>query len=138
MWSNASHDFLGTLVNYWELGSLIMPGTSRLSSERASSILREVPPEKAFYFYRAVGSPLNVSAKSLKEFVERIATVDPASLAFHSERKDFEGWVSMLGDGELSKKLAVVRTARLRDEPLRTRLYTTTRSRLEQLSRLEA
>jgi len=115
-----------------------MPGTSRLSSERASSILREVPPEKAFYFYRAVGSPLNVSAKSLKEFVERIATVDPASLAFHSERKDFEGWVSMLGDGELSKRLAGVRTARLRDEPLRMRLYDTTKSRLEQLSQLEA
>jgi len=115
-----------------------MPETSRLSSEQVTSILREVPPEKAFFFYRAVGSPLYVSARSLKEFVERLATVEPASLTFHSERRDFESWVSMLGDGELSKKLAVVRTARLRDEPLRTRLYTTTRSRLEQLSRLEA
>ena len=79
-----------------------------------------------------------VSARSLKEFVERIATVEPASLAFHSERRDFESWISMLGDGELSKKLAGLRAARLRDESLRMRLYDTTRSRLEQLSELEA
>ena len=138
MWPNASHDFLWAVVNYWELGSPVMPATSRLSPEQASSILREVPPEKAFFFYRAVGSPLYVSARSLKEFVERIATVEPASLAFHSERRDFESWISMLGDGELSKKLAGLRTARLRDESLRMRLYDTTRSRLEQLSELEA
>ena len=138
MWSNASHDFLGAFVIYRELDSSVMPGTPRSSSERASSILREVPPEKAFYFYRGVGIPLNVSARSLKEFLERIATVEPASLAFHSDRKDFESWVSMLGDVELSKKLAGVRTARLRDEPLRTRLYNTTKNRLEQLSQLEA
>ena len=113
-----------------------MPGVSRVSSERASTILREVLPEKAFYFYRAVGSPLNVSASSLKEFLQRISTVEPVSLAFHSDRKDFESWVSMLGDDELSKRLAGVRGARLRDESLRTRLYSTTKTRLDQLTQL--
>jgi len=79
---------------------------------------------------------LNVSASSLKEFLQRISTVEPVSLAFHSNRKDFESWVSMLGDDELSKKLAGVRGARLRDEPLRTRLYSTTKNRLDQLTQL--
>ena len=113
-----------------------MPGASRVSTERASTILREVPPEKAFYFYREVGRPLNVSASSLKEFLQRISIVEPVSLAFHSDRKDFEGWVSMLGDDELSKKLAGVRGARLQDEPLRMRLYSTTKTRLDQLTQL--
>jgi hypothetical protein len=113
-----------------------MPSTPRLNSERASKILREVPPEKAFYFYRAIGKPLDVSARSLREFLDRIATVEPVSLSFHSDRRDFESWVSMLGDDDLSRKLAGVRIAKLRDEPLRTRLCDTTKSRLEQLSQL--
>ena len=115
---------------------LAMTNGYRMSSARASTILREVPPEKAFYFYRAIDKPLHVSARSLTEFLERISTVEPASLAFHSNRKDFENWISMLGDDDLAKKLAGVRGARLRDEPLRTRLYSTTKDRVDQLSRL--
>ena len=113
-----------------------MTNGSRMSSARASSILREVPPEKAFYFYKDIDSPLHISARSLTEFLERISTVEPASLAFHSNRKDFENWTSMLGDDDLAKKLAGVRGAKLRDEPLRTRLCNTTKNRVEQLSRL--
>jgi uncharacterized protein DUF5752 len=112
-----------------------MPNATGMNSERASNILREVPPEKAFYFFRGIDNPLNVSARSLKEFLERITTVEPASLAFHSERRDFESWVSMLGDDDLAKKLGGVRGSQLRDEPLRTRLYNTTKNRMEQLSR---
>jgi len=136
MWFNGGNDFLGTSVNYLLGRFPAMPGASRVSTERASTILREVPPEKAFYFYREVGRPLNVSASSLKEFLQRISTVEPVSLAFHSDRKDFEGWVSMLGDDELSKKLAGVRGARLQDEPLRMRLYSTIKTRLDQLTQL--
>jgi hypothetical protein len=112
-----------------------MPGALRISSEQASAILRELPPDKAFYFYREVNSPLNVSAGSLREFLARITTVEPASLAFHSGRGDFESWVSMLGDDELAKKLAGVRGSRLKDESLRTRLYATTKTRVDQLAR---
>ena len=136
MWSHGGHDFLGASVNY-SLGRVpTMPGAFRVSSERASTILREVSPEKAFYFYKEVGSPLNVSASSLKEFLQRISTVEPVSLTFHSDRKDFESWVSMLGDDELSKRLAGVRGAGLQDEALRTRLYSTTKTRLNQLTQL--
>ena len=136
MWSHVGHDFLWKSVNYLLARFQAMPGASSVSSERASTILREVSSEKAFYFYRAVGSPLNVSASSLKEFLQRISTVEPVSLVFHSDRKDFESWVSMLGDVELSTKLAGIRGARLRDEPLRTRLYGTTKTRLNQLTQL--
>jgi len=136
MWPHRSHDFLWISVTYLLAGFSAMPSASRVSSEQASTILREVPPEKAFYFYSAVGSPLNVSAGSLGEFLQRISIVEPVSLAFHSDRKDFESWVSMLGDDELSKKLARVRGARLQYEPLRNRLYSTTKARLDQLTQL--
>jgi len=127
---------LGRRLTSQEAMFLAMTNGSRMSSARASAILREVPPEKAFHFYRAIDNPLHVSARSLTEFLERISTVEPASLAFHSNRKDFENWTSMLGDDDLAKKLAGVRGARLRDEPLRTRLYSTTKDRVDQLSRL--
>ena len=112
-----------------------MPGASRISSERASAILREVPPDREFFF-RAIGNPLNVSARSLSEFLERLSTVEPASLAFHSNRKDFENWISMLGDDDLTRRLAGFRGAWLRDEPLSAWLYNTTKGRVDQLSRL--
>jgi hypothetical protein len=108
-----------------------------MSKKQASTILREVPTEKAFFFYRAIDDPLNVSAKSLKEFLERIATVEPASLSFHSERRDFESWVSMLGDEDLARKFAGVRGSKLRDEALRARLHQATKDRMEQLSRAD-
>jgi Family of unknown function (DUF5752) len=104
--------------------------------ERAASILREVPPEKSFNFYKGIDAPLNVSARSLKEFAEHIRIVGTDSLAFHTGRQDFERWVSMLGDSELARKLGAVRAARLQGEELRTRLYTTTKGRLETLDRL--
>jgi hypothetical protein len=109
-----------------------------MGPKQASAILRELPPGEAFYFYRAIDNPLNVSASSLKEFLERIATVESASLTFHSERKDFESWVSMLGDEDLVRKLAGMRGSGLRDETLRTKLYRTTRNRVEQLSQVQA
>jgi len=133
---HVNHVFLWASINYLGGRSFYMPNSSRTSSGRASAILREVPSEKAFFFYRGVDTPLNISARSLNEFLERITTVEPASLAFHSERRDFESWVSMLGDDDLAKKLAGVRGSRLRDEPLRARLYNTTKNRVEQLSRL--
>ena len=113
-----------------------MSSTTKLSTEQAAAILRELPQDKAFYFYRAVDSPLNVSARSLKEFVERIKTVEANSLSFHTQRGDFENWISMLGDADLSRRVGAVRTSKLSGEALRTKMHGTTKSRVDQLSRL--
>jgi len=108
-----------------------------LTSGKAADILREVPREKAFYFYSTVGNPLNVSAQSLKEFAERLGTVDASSLSFHSNRRDFENWVTMLGDNNLVKKLGSVRASKLQGEALRAKLRSTVRGRVDQLARLD-
>lgn len=113
-----------------------MSSTTKLNSEKAASILNEVPQERAFYFYSGIDRPLAVTAKSLTEFCERIKTVEPASLDFHTGRRDFERWVSMLGDNVLSKRLGEVRNSRAQGEPLRSKLYSTTRSRVDQLQRV--
>lgn len=113
-----------------------MPAKSKVSPDKVASILRLVSPDRAFHFYRGLGVPLNTSATSLAEFVEMVNNVELASLAFHLERQDFERWVSMLGDEELSKRLASVRTAGLQGDALRSRLYSTAKGRLDQLVQL--
>jgi len=112
-----------------------MSSKVNLTTGKAAGFLREVPWEKAFYFYSTVGNPLNVSARSLKEFEERLGTVDAASLSFHSDRRDFENWVTMLGDTDLVKKLGSVRTSKLQGEALRARLQSTVKGRVNQLTR---
>jgi Family of unknown function (DUF5752) len=113
-----------------------MSKASKISPAQAAAILREVPPEKAFHFYRAIDKPLNVSARSLREFIARVDQVETASIAFHSERRDFENWISMLGDSELTKRLAALRATKLQGEALRARLSSATKNRVEQLARL--
>ena len=113
-----------------------MPSVQKTSPERAAKILREVPPHEAFYFYRAIDSPLNVSAKSLREFLDRVKSVEPGSLRFHAERQDFENWVIMLGDTDLANKIHGLKSSNLEVEALRTKLQATLRSRVDQLARL--
>ena len=110
-----------------------MSSTPKLSSERAASILNEVPADRAFYFYLGTDRPLPVSARSLGEFSEKLKTVEPASLAFHTERQDFENWVKMLGDDVLAKKLSDVRKSKAQGDVLRGKLYNSTKARVDQL-----
>jgi hypothetical protein len=72
----------------------------------ASNILRSVPPQNAFYFYRAIGTPTGAAARNLPDFLGILNTIDLASLQFHLGRGDFENWVKMLGDNTLAKQLA--------------------------------
>jgi alpha-amylase len=113
-----------------------MSSKQGIDSTQAATILREVPPEQAFKFYSAVDAPLGMSARSLGEFVERVKAVEPASLAFHVQRQDFEKWVSMLGDADLAKKIGKMRSARLEGEALRAKLYNVAKGRVDQLNRL--
>ena len=112
-----------------------MSSSPKVSSERAASILNEVPVEKAFYFYIGTDRPLPVSARSLGEFSDKIKTVESTSLEYHTERQDFEKWVVMLGDDLLAKKLTDVRRSKAQGDALRAKLYNSTKSRVDQLRR---
>lgn len=115
-----------------------MPKRPRVAPEKAREILRELSPSQAFYFYEGIGAPSGTTARSLGEFVERVSTVSSASLQFHMSNQDFERWITMLGDGDLTAKLASIRASRVTGDELRPRLLVTVKNRVDQLNRARA
>jgi hypothetical protein len=101
----------------------------------AANVLRSVPPQNAFYFYRAIGAPTGAAARSLTDFLGIINTIDITSLQFHLGRGDFENWIKMLGDNTLANQIAGLKDKKLRGEALRTELSDTLRSRLDSLQK---
>ncbi len=78
-------------------------GRKRRAEERRRAA--ELPPERAFYFYRGVGEPLGSSANSFADFKVKVVHVEPASVKFHVERGDFQSWFRMLGESESAEKV---------------------------------
>ncbi len=99
--------------------TLGIPETTR---ECAKQLLDPTPVEKAFHFYAEVDKPLNLLACGLKDFSEKTQIVDTTSLEFHLCRGDFEKWFNSLGDAELAKKMALLKTTGILGEPLRAKL----------------
>jgi hypothetical protein len=111
-------------------------GITATSKECAKQILNQTPPEKAFHFYAAVHKPLNLYANGLKDFAEKTQTVDVASLDFHLSRGDFERWFISLGDAELAKKMALLKTKGIQGEQLKAKLREIAEKRCTALSAL--
>jgi hypothetical protein len=101
----------------------------------AERILSPVSQERSFYFYLDVGRPLDAVARSLKEFGDSLKKVDVKSLEFHLGRGDFEKWVYMLGDIELSKSLVKLRGSGFAGEKVRSELVRLVQTRIRQLQR---
>src|SRR5438132_12724400 len=101
----------------------------------ASNILRSVPPQNAFYFYRALGAPTGAAARNLPDFLGILNTIDLNSLQFHLGRGDFENWVKMLDDNTLAKQLANLKENKLRGEDLRMQLVDIVKARLDTLQK---
>jgi hypothetical protein len=98
-----------------------------------NSVLRTVPDENGFYFYRSLDSPLGLKANSLEEFSKELQAVDPGSIKFHLGRKDFENWITMLGDPTLVKQISALRNKKLSDTEIKTQLIRIVRLRLGKL-----
>ena len=100
-----------------------------------SNVLRSVPPQNAFYFYRAIGAPTGAAARNLPDFLGVVNTIDLTSLQFHLERDDFENWVKMLGDNTLAKQLAGLKEKKIRGEDLRLQLVDIVKARIDTLQK---
>jgi DNA-binding MarR family transcriptional regulator len=107
-----------------------------ISREEAERLLVRVPPENAFLFYRGVGVSAGRSALSLAEFAGAIQDLEEESIEFHLGRGDFERWITFIGDQYLSSKLSEIKGLGLRGADLRNRLYTTVKSRVDELERV--
>jgi hypothetical protein len=87
-------------------GTKIGARKSKITEKQIQTILRRVPEEHAFHFYRGIDQPLGESAVSLTDLFKKIEKVGVQSVAFHQARKDFEKWIrEVLGDGELAMRL---------------------------------
>jgi Family of unknown function (DUF5752) len=106
-----------------------------------SKILRTVPDENAFYFYKTIGYYLDVRARSLEEFSEKLKTIDSESIAFHLSRWDFGNWLmTTVGDATLARLVSTLKDAgssALDAEQLRGKLSSLVHARLSRLRKLE-
>ena len=98
-------------------------------------VLRVLPDEKAFYFYKAPGAPLGIKANSLIEFSSKLKEVDKTSIKFHTERHDFENWIKMLGDSDLARQISTLSNQTLAPEKLQSELSRIVEARLNSLRR---
>jgi hypothetical protein len=95
-------------------------------------ILRSLKEKESFHFYTAVGKPTGQNAESLSNFYEKIKSIDPESLTFHIQRKDFQNWIKKtLGDSKLSRRISRIRP--LYDDNLREKICTTVENRIKEL-----
>jgi predicted transcriptional regulator len=108
----------------------------KTDKKQAEDILRLVPIDKAFHFHTGINQYSGIYATSLSDFCNKIKTINVKSIEFHVLRKDFESWIASLGDSELVKKIEAIRATGLLGENLRQRVYTTTKSRFDELSQI--
>ena len=100
-----------------------------------SRTLRNLSREEAFYFFASIGNYIGESAASLKEFLEKIGSVNTKSLEFHLQREDFEKWVNgTLGDQKLAAQIKDLRSQNITGENLRTQLCLIAARRYKELS----
>jgi len=110
--------------------------TSHITREQAVNELRTLTPDKAFYFYKAIGQPLGTTSKSFSEFATVVKGVDPSSVRFHIERGDFEGWFKMLGDKLLANQVAALRGENLTPDKLRGKVSSIVGTRVDELQKI--
>ena len=105
-----------------------------VKEEMNSRILRTLPREKTFYFFTSIGNYTGESAASLKEFMEKVKTVNVKSLEFHLSRGDFEKWITeVLEDKKLALDVWRLQKSNLLGDSLRNQLYTTVSRRYKEL-----
>jgi len=113
-------------------------GIPKIDRTKAREILSRVGVEKAFHFYTGINQYLGTYASSLAEFCDIIRKIDPRSVEFHLQRRDFESWFLGLGDIELAKRTNALMTkkAGVPGERLREQVYEAVKSRCVELERV--
>lgn len=106
-----------------------------MKEEASAKILKTVPREKAFYFFTSIGNYTGEKASSLREFMEKINTVNVKSLEFHLHRGDFEKWIAeVLEDKELATQIRILRSLNYSGTMLKEHLYSIVARRYKELS----
>ena len=114
------------------------PSIDKASVDKAAAqkILSSVSYEKGFYFFIDIGKKTGEPALNLSGLYEELRVIEPQSVRFHFQRKDFQNWVKdVLGDAELAQRIDMIKTE-LNDQDLRTELLKTVLTRFTELQTL--
>ena len=103
---------------------------------KAEAVLRELPMERAFYFYTDYDKYTGRYARSLEEFLDEIRNVEANSLIFHITRSDFQVWIRDLGALDLASKLDGLRKAGLDGEYIRSKMVAYVEEYIKDLRRV--
>jgi hypothetical protein len=76
-------------------------------------------PIPGFFFYLDEEKYTGYSAHSIKEFSEAIRNVSFQSIDFHFKRKDFENWLSYIGQKSLAQQFETLQESRKIGDELR-------------------
>ena len=96
------------------------------------NILRNLTSNEAFHFYSGIGKPVNKTATSLMDFVEKLRTVDVRSVGFHFQRQDFEKWLKdTVGDDLLSRRIGGIER-KISGEALRNEIVKIVKGRVDE------
>ncbi|MFQ6086105.1 MAG: hypothetical protein ACE5OY_07585 [Candidatus Bathyarchaeia archaeon] len=77
-----------------------------MNREEAEKFLRQVSEDEAFRFSRNLEEPLDVSARSMKDLIDKLGVVDIESVRYHVQERHFGKWIrDVLGDVDLADEL---------------------------------
>jgi len=97
------------------------------------TILRKLPYDQGFHFYKTFGQYTGITATSLNEFQSKLKIVDEQSLLFHYPRGDFQKWIqNTLKDQKLANQIAIT-TSNLSSKNIRENLIKIINNRLKEL-----
>lgn len=103
---------------------------------KALRIIRTVPTNEVFHFYKGIDQPTGKFATSLADFCEKVRMVNIGSVNFHLKRGDFEKWFrETIGDGDLARRVNTIAEQAPR-EKLRDEIYRVVRNRINELKTL--
>jgi hypothetical protein len=100
-------------------------------------ILRNLVNHEVFHFYIGIGKPINKTATSLTDFVEKLRTVDVRSVEFHFQRQDFEKWLKdTVSDDLLSRRIGGIER-KVSGEVLRNEIIRIVKGRVDEIKRTQ-
>ena len=109
------------------------PKKTSVDKSQAAKILRSVPFEQGFHFAADLGKFTGETAINLFSFYEELRTIEPKSVKFHLQRRDFQKWVeTTLEDAELASRIDKTPSG-LNDEELKEEILRIVQMRLMEL-----
>jgi hypothetical protein len=129
---NSSQKELYTLMDEGKKALGIQPTTKEI----AKNIITYAPHDKSFNFHVDNDKTFHMHAHSLQDFANKLSKVDLKIIECHLDKDDFETWFKLLGDQELTKKVAIIKKRKITGEQLRFLLHNITEQRCQELTKL--